>query len=84
MALVTITGYPSSGKSGRVEQIKRYLEKKLEEPGYEGVKYKVVVLSDDGLGIKRGVYDGEFFEVLRFLSPGSWGVMFYLYMRILI
>ncbi|PAV18807.1 chromatin associated KTI12 [Pyrrhoderma noxium] len=57
MALVTITGYPSSGKSGRVEQIKRYLEKKLEEPGYEGMKYKVVVLSDDGLGIKRGVYD---------------------------
>ena len=56
----------------------------MEEPGYEGMKYKVVVLSDDGLGIKRGVYDGEFFEVLRFLSPGSWGVMFYLYMRILI
>ena len=58
MALVTITGYPSSGKSRRAQQLKEYLESKLADSEYRGPTLKVVVLSDDGLNLSRSVYDG--------------------------
>ena len=58
MALITITGYPSSGKSRRAQQLKEYLEKKLGDPEYHGPTLKVVVLSDDDLNLSRSVYDG--------------------------
>lgn len=58
MALITITGYPSSGKSRRVQQLRDHLENKLVDPGYHGPTLKVVVLSDDGLNLARSVYDG--------------------------
>ena len=64
MALVTISGYPASGKTRRVEQLKKLLELKLQEPTYEGPKFKIVVLSDDSLNIRREVYDGT--SVLTF------------------
>ena len=68
MALITITGYPSSGKSRRAQQLKEYLENKLADPGYHGPTLKVVVLSDDDLNLSRSVYDGihpdVFFRVL--------------------
>lgn len=59
MALITITGYPCSGKSKRAQQLKEYLESKLANPEYEGPALKVVVLSDDNLNLSRGVYDGK-------------------------
>jgi hypothetical protein len=59
MALITITGYPSSGKSKRAQQLKEYLECKLAEPEYHGPTLKVVVLSDDNLNLARSVYDGD-------------------------
>jgi len=58
MALITITGYPSSGKSKRAQQLKEYLESKLADPEYHGPALKVVVLSDDSLNLARSVYDG--------------------------
>jgi len=58
MALITITGYPSSGKSRRAQQLKEYLESKLADPEYHGPTLKVVVLSDDDLNLSRSVYDG--------------------------
>ena len=58
MALITISGYPASGKTRRAEQLQALLERKLEDPSYEGPQLKVVVLSDDALHIKRDVYDG--------------------------
>jgi len=58
MALITITGYPSSGKSRRAQQLKEYLESRLADPEYRGPTLKVVVLSDDNLDITRSVYDG--------------------------
>ncbi|KAI5120338.1 hypothetical protein M0805_009414 [Coniferiporia weirii] len=57
MALVTISGYPASGKSRRASQLKTYFEQRLQEPSYDGPKLKVIVLSDDVLNIKRHVYD---------------------------
>jgi len=58
MALITITGYPSSGKSRRAQQLREYFENRLADPEYHGPTLKVVVLSDDNLDIARSVYDG--------------------------
>ena len=59
MALVTITGFPCSGKSRRVDQIRAHLETRLTDPGYTGPHVKVKILSDDTLNITRSVYDGN-------------------------
>lgn len=58
MALVTITGYPCSGKSQRAAQIKAYLEARLADPAYNGPKLSVVLISDDNLNINRSAYNG--------------------------
>ena len=59
MALVTVSGYPCSGKSRRVQQLKEYLESRLVEPESSNIpNLKVVVISDDSLNIKRNVYNG--------------------------
>ena len=59
MAFITISGFPCSGKSRRAEQLRAHLERRLEDPSYEGPQLKVVVVSDDTLNIPRSVYDGE-------------------------
>ncbi|KZT10755.1 chromatin associated protein KTI12, partial [Laetiporus sulphureus 93-53] len=60
MALITISGYPSSGKTRRAEQIKAHLQARLQDPNYAGPRLKVSVLSDDELNIERHVYsDGR-------------------------
>ena len=59
MALITISGFPSSGKSRRALQIKAHLESRIEQSDYAGPRLKVSVLSDDDLNIDRGVYGGE-------------------------
>ncbi|CAL1706625.1 unnamed protein product [Somion occarium] len=56
MALITISGYPSSGKSRRAIQLKNHLERRLRDPSYTGPKLKVQILSDDDLNIDRNVY----------------------------
>jgi len=57
MALITLSGYPCSGKSRRAAQIKDHLEHKLQEPTYAGQNLKVIILSDDSLHIDRSVYN---------------------------
>ncbi|GLB37139.1 putative chromatin associated protein KTI12 [Lyophyllum shimeji] len=57
MALVTISGYPSSGKSRRAEQIRASLQKYLSDETYPGPIRKVAVLSDDVLNLSRSSYD---------------------------
>ncbi|KAI0675171.1 chromatin associated protein KTI12 [Trametes maxima] len=60
MAFITLSGYPSSGKSRRAEQLRIRLESRLQDPSYEGPNFKVVVVSDDSLNIPRSVYsDGR-------------------------
>ncbi|KDQ55858.1 hypothetical protein JAAARDRAFT_79772 [Jaapia argillacea MUCL 33604] len=59
MAFITISGYPSSGKSKRAEQIKAALEQRLQDPSYTGPKLKVSILSDDTLNLDRAVYDSS-------------------------
>ncbi|KAI6131936.1 chromatin associated protein KTI12 [Pisolithus thermaeus] len=57
MALITISGYPSSGKSQRAAQLKRHLESRLADPSYIGPSLSVVLLSDDTLNIDRSSYN---------------------------
>ncbi|KIO04202.1 hypothetical protein M404DRAFT_143643 [Pisolithus tinctorius Marx 270] len=57
MALITISGYPSSGKSQRAAQIKRHFEARLADPFYTGPSLSVVVLDDDTLNIDRSSYN---------------------------
>ncbi|TBU61681.1 chromatin associated protein KTI12 [Dichomitus squalens] len=60
MAFITITGFPCSGKSRRVGQLRAHLEIRLRSPVYEGPRLKVAVVSDDTLNIPRSVYgDGR-------------------------
>ena len=59
MALVTISGFPSSGKSTRAAQIKQFLEDKLGQPDYDGPALTVHVLDDDSLNLDRSVYNGR-------------------------
>ena len=59
MALITVSGYPCSGKSRRVEQLKTYLESRLAESNAPTLN--VAVVSDDSLDLKRDVYNGTQF-----------------------
>jgi protein KTI12 len=52
MALITLSGYPSSGKTRRAVQLKDYLDRRLAEA------HKVVLLSDDSVNVDRSSYDG--------------------------
>jgi len=58
MALITISGYPCSGKTRRANELKAYFENSLASPDYAGPKLKVLVISDDSVNIKREVYNG--------------------------
>jgi len=60
MALITISGFPCSGKSQRANQMKQHLETQLADPSYKGPTLSVVVLSDDNLNIDRSAYNGMF------------------------
>lgn len=66
MALITVTGFPLSGKSTRVAQIQKYIQSKLNDSEYSGSIQKVVIVSDDSLRIPRSVYDGASYFLLSF------------------
>ena len=74
MALITITGYPSSGKTRRATQLKDHLEKRLQDPGYTGPKLKVQIISDDELNLDRNVYNGVFHWIVLSItgSKSTW------------
>lgn len=59
MAFITISGFPCSGKSRRVEQLRAHLQARFKDPVYEGPELKVVVVSDETLNIPRSVYGGK-------------------------
>ncbi|KAG6868939.1 hypothetical protein C0993_007713, partial [Termitomyces sp. T159_Od127] len=60
MALVTISGFPCSGKTKRAEQIRAALDDFLRDENYQGPISKVVVLSDDVLNLNRSSYNGDY------------------------
>ncbi|KAL0068714.1 kti12, chromatin associated [Marasmius tenuissimus] len=56
MALITISGYPASGKSTRALQIKQFLDQKLAEEAQHS-HLTTSILSDHSLNIARDVYN---------------------------
>ena len=65
MALITVTGYPCSGKSTRTEQFRAFLQKKISDEDYSGPLKSIEVISDEKLGISRCSYDGMFFDLFE-------------------
>jgi protein KTI12 len=66
MALVTISGFPCSGKTTRAKEIAVYFNRRAEEvaeasssSGTPTPKYDVVVVDDAGCHVVRAAYDGE-------------------------
>ncbi|KAH9961278.1 chromatin associated protein KTI12 [Russula dissimulans] len=57
MALVTFSGFPSSGKTRRAIQLKEHLDRRVADPLYKCPGQKVVILSDDALDIDRSSYN---------------------------
>lgn len=64
MALITISGYPCSGKSTRANQLKSAFEEQLVNPSYNGPVKRVVLVSDDLLNLTREAYDGKYRSAL--------------------
>lgn len=58
MALVTIVGFPCSGKSQRAAQLVAAFNARLSNSDYTGLKLKVVVVDDETSHVPRSVYDG--------------------------
>ncbi|KAG8713522.1 hypothetical protein FRC08_013156 [Ceratobasidium sp. 394] len=58
MALVTVSGFPCSGKTRRAQQLREFLENKIQDDSDSHTKsWKVVVISDESLIIPRSSYD---------------------------
>jgi protein KTI12 len=64
MALITFSGYPSSGKTRRAIQLKDYLDRHLPD---NSQAQKVVILSDNSVNIDRSSYDGD--ALIPFFNP---------------
>ena len=60
MALITLSGYPSSGKTKRALQLKIFLEERLRDPTYDGPTLKVEIVSDIDVNVEKKVYSGVF------------------------
>jgi len=55
MPLIIISGYPSSGKTQRVNEIKEYLTKRLEQ---ENKSLRIQVINDESLHVTKDAYNG--------------------------
>lgn len=60
MAMITLCGYPSSGKSTRALQLKLFLEAKLAQASKAPAlaRLKVVIINDESLNLNKSQYDG--------------------------
>ncbi|KAF9478639.1 chromatin associated protein KTI12 [Pholiota conissans] len=55
MALITIAGFPASGKSSRAHQLKAALDARIQ--GHDAPFKRVAILDDNALGLSRACYD---------------------------
>ncbi|KAJ9091053.1 hypothetical protein QFC19_009290 [Naganishia cerealis] len=62
MALITISGYPCSGKSTRAQQIKQDFENRLTDESYNGPKLSVEIVDDPSSKVGREAYDDSISE----------------------
>jgi protein KTI12 len=56
MPLIILSGYPSSGKTQRVNEIKEYFIKRLEE---ENKSFRIHVINDESLHVSKDAYKGK-------------------------
>lgn len=56
MPLIIITGFPSSGKTQRANEIKEFLTKRLEQ---ENKSFRIHVINDESLHIAKDAYNGK-------------------------
>ncbi|KAF9049693.1 chromatin associated protein KTI12 [Panaeolus papilionaceus] len=59
MALITISGFPSSGKSTRAKQIQQWIQHKIQQNDYNGPIKNVEIISDHSLQIQSQVYSSS-------------------------
>lgn len=61
MALVTICGFPSSGKSTRARELESFLSSKISAsaPGSSSSRLKIQTISDESLALSKLAYNGE-------------------------
>ncbi|WOO80367.1 Protein kti12 [Vanrija pseudolonga] len=81
MALVTISGFPCSGKTTRARELKADFEARIASPSYTGQKFDVVLVDDAGSHVTRAAYDSSaaekpsraalFTAATRALSPNT-------------
>ncbi|GAA5915621.1 hypothetical protein JCM6882_002363 [Rhodosporidiobolus microsporus] len=59
MAMITLAGYPCSGKSTRAQELVSYLERRLADPSTppQFARLQPVVVNDESLGLAKSVYD---------------------------
>lgn len=55
MPLIILTGYPSSGKTQRANEIKEYLQKRLSE---ENKPLRIHIIDDASLHVTKDAYKG--------------------------
>lgn len=56
MPLIIITGYPSSGKTQRANEIKEYLSERLQQ---EGKSFRIHIINDESLHVPKEAYKGK-------------------------
>jgi len=61
MALITVVGFPCSGKSSRTAELSEFLLRKISTEEYTGPIKRVEVISDHSLAISPSVYNGTSF-----------------------
>ncbi|OLY82123.1 Protein KTI12-like protein [Smittium mucronatum] len=69
MPLVILTGYPSSGKSTRAQELKSLFLTKFSSDSFEKSPMNVEIISDESQGIPKTAYDGTSCTAL----PDPWG-----------
>ncbi|WWC66893.1 uncharacterized protein I206_100800 [Kwoniella pini CBS 10737] len=62
MALVTIAGFPCSGKTTRAKQLKEYFEQRIRSTEYNGPNLNVELIDDDISHVPRSSYDTSALE----------------------
>ncbi|KAK4703078.1 protein KTI12, partial [Phenoliferia sp. Uapishka_3] len=66
VGMLTIAGYPSSGKSTRAKELASFFEAKIAASDVPAVKrLKVAIINDESLNLSKSAYDGMAFPTLQ-------------------
>ena len=61
MVLLTISGFPSSGKTTRARELAAFFDTKIAASDVPAIKrLKVAVINDESLNLSKTAYDGTF------------------------